>query len=80
MLSIPYSPPPSFASSSISNSFTISFNAIFFFNLADTHSFICSLLFTYQIPSQPIMIKSTFLLSITFISGLAVIICYSAEI
>lgn len=73
MLSIPYWLPLSLEISS-SKSYSTMFCSSFLSNLFRIHSTISLLLFTYHIPSHPIIIKSTFLFSILMMSGLAVII------
>lgn len=55
----------------------ISLFAIDFLILAAIHSTISALLFTYQIPSHPIIIKSMFSFFVLVMSGFGVIICYS---
>lgn len=75
MLSIPYWLPLSLETSSSKSYSTISLRSLLSFNLLLIQSTISLLVFTYHIPSQPIIMKSTFSFFILMMSGLAVIIC-----
>jgi len=79
ILSIPYSLFESLATSESRSSSRIFEFSFFSSNLFEIHFTISSLLFYYQIPSQPIIIKSMFSFLIFLISGLAVIICSSGD-
>lgn len=76
MLSMPYWLPLSLEISSSRSYSTISLSSLLS-NLRLIHSTISLFVFTYHIPSHPIIINSTFSFFIRMMSGFAVIICYS---
>lgn len=78
MLSMPYWFPLSFETNSSSKSSQINLKSLLS-NLLLTQSTIYEFVLIYHIPSHPIIIKSMFSFLIFVMSGLAVIICSSAD-